>query len=52
MITKIIDENSISVIPEDSDDLFNLRRIIKEGGYSGGGHYTGNQTRKGLFKTR
>ena len=31
MITKIIDENSISVIPEDSDDLFNLRRIIKEG---------------------
>jgi protein pelota len=30
MITKIIDENSISVIPEDSDDLFNLRRIIKE----------------------
>ena len=31
MITKIIDENSISVIPEDSDDLFNLRRIVKEG---------------------
>ena len=31
MITKIIDENSISVIPEDSDDLFNLRRIINEG---------------------
>ncbi|MDH3611372.1 MAG: mRNA surveillance protein pelota [Nitrosopumilus sp.] len=31
MIKKIIDENSISVIPEDSDDLFNLRRIIKEG---------------------
>ncbi|MDH3676700.1 MAG: mRNA surveillance protein pelota [Nitrosopumilus sp.] len=31
MITKIIDENSISIIPEDSDDLFNLRRIIKEG---------------------
>ena len=31
MITKIIDENSISVIPEDSDDLFNLRRVIKEG---------------------
>lgn len=31
MITKIIDENSISVIPQDSDDLFNLRRIIKEG---------------------
>ncbi len=30
MITKIIDENSISVIAEDSDDLFNLRRIIKE----------------------
>jgi protein pelota len=28
--TKIIDENSISVIAEDSDDLFNLRRIIKE----------------------
>jgi len=31
MITKIIDDNSISVIPEDSDDLFNLRRIIKKG---------------------
>ena len=31
MITKIIDDNSISVIPEDSDDLLNLRRIIKEG---------------------
>jgi protein pelota len=31
MITKIIDGNSISVIPEDPDDLFNLRRIIKEG---------------------
>ncbi len=30
MITKIIDENSISVVPEDSDDLLNLRRIIKE----------------------
>ena len=28
MITKIIDDNSISVIPEDSDDLLNLRRII------------------------
>ncbi len=31
MITKNIDGNSISVIPEDPDDLFNLRRIIKEG---------------------
>jgi len=31
MITKVIDENSISVIAEDSDDLFNLRRVIKEG---------------------
>ena len=30
MITKAIDENSISVIPEDSEDLLNLRRIIKE----------------------
>ena len=30
MITKIIDENAISVIPEDSEDLLNLRRIIKE----------------------
>jgi len=30
MITKIIDENSISVMPEDSDDLLNLRRIIKK----------------------
>jgi protein pelota len=30
MITKTIDENSISVMPEDSDDLLNLRRIIKK----------------------
>jgi len=30
MITKNIDESLISVIPEDSDDLLNLRRIIKE----------------------
>ncbi|MFQ5782895.1 MAG: mRNA surveillance protein pelota [Nitrosopumilus sp.] len=30
MITKTIDENSISVMPEDSEDLLNLRRIIKE----------------------
>ncbi|MHA7646432.1 mRNA surveillance protein pelota [Nitrosopumilus sp. S4] len=30
MITKIIDDNSISAIPEDSDDLLSLRRIIKE----------------------
>ena len=31
MITKTIDDNSISVMPEDSDDLLNLRRVIKEG---------------------
>ena len=31
MITKIIDENSISIIPEESDDLLTLRRIIKTG---------------------
>lgn len=31
MITKPIDENSTSVIAEDSDDLLNLRRIIKTG---------------------
>ncbi|NIP61309.1 MAG: mRNA surveillance protein pelota [Nitrosopumilaceae archaeon] len=30
MITKVIDDNSISVIPEDSDDLLNLRRAIKK----------------------
>ena len=30
MITKIIDENSISVIPEESDDLLILRRIIQK----------------------
>ena len=29
MITKNIDDNSISIIPEDSDDLLNLRRILK-----------------------
>ena len=31
MLTKIIDDNSISCIPEDSDDLIILRRIIKKG---------------------
>lgn len=31
MIRKNVDENVISVIPEDSDDLLNLRRIIKIG---------------------
>nr|AIF21693.1 eRF1 domain-containing 1 protein (PELO, DOM34, pelA) [uncultured marine thaumarchaeote SAT1000_06_A02] len=31
MLTKTIDENSISCIPEDSDDLVSLRRIIKKG---------------------
>ncbi len=31
MITKIVDENSISFIPEESDDLLTLRRIIKKG---------------------
>ena len=31
MITKTIDENSVSVIPEDSDDLLNLRRVINQG---------------------
>ena len=31
MRTKIIDENSISCIPEDSDDLIILRRIIRKG---------------------
>ncbi len=30
MIIKVIDENSISVIPEDSEDLLNLRRVIKK----------------------
>ena len=28
--SKTIDENLISVIPEDSEDLLNLRRIIRE----------------------
>ena len=31
MITKILDGNSISIIPEESDDLLTLRRIIKAG---------------------
>jgi len=31
MITKILDNNSISLIPEESDDLLILRRIIKIG---------------------
>lgn len=29
LIHKVIDDNSISIIPEDADDLLNLRRIIK-----------------------
>ena len=40
MITKTIDENSISVIAEDSDDLLGLRRIIR-----GGDRVTGDTTR-------
>ena len=31
MITKILDENTISFIPEEPDDLLTLRRIIKNG---------------------
>ena len=31
MIAKSIDENSVALIPEESDDLFTLRRIIKKG---------------------
>ena len=31
MITKILDENTISFLPEESDDLLTLRRIIKKG---------------------
>ena len=30
MITKIIDDNSVSIVPEESDDLLTLRRIIKK----------------------
>ncbi len=30
MIAKPIDENSVALIPEESDDLFTLRRIIKK----------------------
>ena len=29
MITKTLDENSISLMPEDSDDLLTIRRILK-----------------------
>lgn len=31
MITKKIDENTVSIIPEESDDLFTLRRVIQNG---------------------
>ena len=31
MISKVIDDNSVSAIPEDSDDLLALRRTIKKG---------------------
>ena len=40
MITKTIDDRSISVIPEESDDLLTLRRIIKIGN-----RIVGNTTR-------
>ena len=29
MITKTLDENTISLMPEDSDDLLTIRRILK-----------------------
>ena len=29
MITKTLDENTISLMPEDSDDLLTVRRILK-----------------------
>ena len=31
MITKKIDDNTVAIIPEESDDLFTLRRIIQNG---------------------
>lgn len=31
MITKKIDDVSVSIIPEESDDLFTLRRVIRQG---------------------
>lgn len=31
MITKKIDENTVALIPEESDDLFTLRRVIRNG---------------------
>jgi len=31
LIVKTVDENSVALIPEESDDLFTLRRIIREG---------------------
>jgi len=31
MITKIIDDHSVALIPEESDDLLTIRRVIKKG---------------------
>ena len=31
MISKTLDDNTISFIPEDSDDLLTIRRLIKRG---------------------
>ena len=31
MITKTLDDNTISFIPEESDDLLTIRRLIKKG---------------------
>ena len=31
MITKILDDNGISFVPEESDDLLTIRRLIKRG---------------------
>lgn len=31
MISKILDDNTISLIPEDSDDILTIRRLIKKG---------------------
>ena len=52
MISKIIDDNVISLMPEDSDDLITLRRIIKKGDRIVGETLRVIKQEKGLCKTR
>ena len=52
MISKTLDENTISFIAEESDDLLTIRRLIKKGDRDCWRNNTCNKARKRIFKTR